>query len=196
MFRLIMELSLKKENKVTYPTKTSINFISNVKQKENRMAVILFVVFLLFLAVFTKFGVLDPLARVNEAERAYRVMESEVNTYKDQLKDYEDVQNHYNEIVGTFLTETEASFLDRTDIIKMVDEDIKANVDIKSISISGNTVRITTDVSTMDNISSIVNTLLGDSRNSYVNVSTTKADRDSNDEVYADIMVVYSGVVE
>ena len=191
-----MALTLKKENKVAYPTKTSINFISNAQHEANRMAVILFVVFLLFLAIFVKFGVLDPLARVSEAERAYRIMESEVSTYKEQLKDYEDIQNQYNEIVGTFLTETEASYLDRTDIIKMIEEDIKANVDIKSISISGNTARITTDVSTMDNISSIVDTLLADSRNSYVNVSTTRADRNSNDEVYADIMVVYSGVVE
>ena len=143
---------------------------------------------------FVKFAVINPLNKVNEAERQYRQMEAQLNSYKEELSDYNEVLELYNEKVGSFMSETEASYLDRTDIIKMVEDDIKANVNIQSIAISANTVRVTTDVSSMDNISSIVEILLSDTRNSYVTVTTTQANKDSNDLVYADIIVVYSGV--
>ena len=188
-----MELTLKKEN-VNYPEKRSINFISNEQRKNNRNAIIVFVLFLIFLAFFVKFAVINPLNKVNEAERQYRQMEAQLNSYKEELSDYNEVLELYNEKVGSFMSETEASYLDRTDIIKMVEDDIKANVNIQSIAISANTVRVTTDVSSMDNISSIVEILLSDTRNSYVTVTTTQANKDSNDLVYADIIVVYSGV--
>lgn len=190
-----MELSFKKkENKVNYPTKTTINFISNQQQKNDRRAIIGFIIFLLFLAVFVKFAVLDPLNKVNKAEGVYRSMESQLNSYKTALADYDDVQNRYNELVGSFMTESETSYLDRIDIIKMVEEDVMKYVEVRSIAISGNTVRVSTDTSTMDNISNIVNILLNDSRNSYVTVTTAQANKDVKDMVYANLVIVYSGV--
>lgn len=190
-----MELSFKKkENKVNYPTKTTINFISNQQQKNDRAAIIGFVVFMLFLGIFVKFAVIDPLNKVNQAEAVYRSMESQLNSYKTALADYEDVENRYNELVGSFMSESEASYLDRIDIIKMVEEDVMKYVEVRSIAISGNTVRVSTDTSTMDNISNIVNILLNDSRNSYVTVTTAQANKDVKDMVYANLVIVYSGV--
>ena len=191
-----MELSLKKEKKVNYPTKTTINFISDAQSKQNRAALIGFAIFLVFFALFVKFAIIDPLAKINEAQAAYNEMNSQLDVYRNELKDYADVQARYNEVVGTFMSDNEASYLDRTDIIKMINEDIKENVDIQSITISGNTARVKTGVSSMDTVSSIVDILVNDSRNSYVTVSTTQADNNSNEQVYADIVVNYSGVAE
>lgn len=182
-----------KEKKINLPSKKSINFISDRTTKVNRISIIAFVVFLLFLALFVKFGVIDPLARVNRAEAVYRSMEAQLNGYKEQLKDYDKIDAEYNEMVGSFLSETELSYLDRMDIIKMVEEDIKSRVAIQSITLSGNTVRVVTGMTTMNNVSDIVSVLDHDTRNSYVTVTTAQADSDNKEKVTANIVVSYSG---
>ena len=185
-----------KSNKTNYPSKTTINFISNKQAKNDKIALIAFAVFLLCLAVFVKLAVLNPLAKISAAEKNYRIMEAQLDSYRDQLKDYSEVEAKYNEMVGSFLTDTELSYLNRLAIIDMIKEDVMNYVDIKSWSISNNTIRITTGDTTMDTVSRIVNVLNTDSRNSYVNVTTTKAEKDSNDYVVANIVVTYSGAGE
>ena len=69
------------ERKLTYPTKTAINFIRNEKA-EKKPALIGLFVFLLFLALFVKFGIVDPLNRVKEAEKAYKLMDAQLDTYR------------------------------------------------------------------------------------------------------------------
>ena len=194
-FNLNKEIGFK-SNKTSYPTKTTINFISNKQAKNDKIALIIFAIFMLCLAVFVKLAVLNPLSKINQAERNYRIMEAQLDTYRDQLKDYNEVEAKYNELVGSFLTDTELSYLNRLAIIDMIEDDIMKFVDVKSWAISNNTIRITTGNTTMDTVSKIVNVLNTDSRNSYVNVTTTKAEKNANDYVVANIVVTYSGAGE
>lgn len=184
------------KGKTDYPTKTTINFISNKQAKNDRTALIAFAVFLVLLAIFVKFAVLNPLQRINEAERNYRIMESQLDNYRKQLADYDKIQEQYNEMVGSFLSDDELACLNRLAIIEMIEEDVRDNVAVQSWTISNNTVRITTGNTTMDTISKIVNILNTDKRNSYVNVTTTKTENDSHDYVVGNIVVTYSGAGE
>ena len=157
------ELSFKK-NKNNLPSKTSINFIVDTETKTNRISIVLFLVFLVLLGIFTKFAVIDPLAKVAKAEREYREAEKQLDVYRNELSNYAEVAAEYNEKVGTFLTDSERSYLDRTEILAMIKEDIFSHVNVKSISISGNTVRVSTATTTMDLISDITQILLDDPR--------------------------------
>lgn len=190
-----MELNLikKKETKVVYPSKTSINFISDSTKRNNRIALITFIVFLLFLGLFVKFAIVDQIAKVSKAESEYNTYASQIETYKKELENYSEIKAEYDEKVGVFLNDEEKSYGDRMAILKMIDQDVKAYVTVKSINISSNTIRITTDVSSMSTISDVVKVLLNDERNYSVNVKTTKADQDTDDLVTADIIVVYGG---
>ena len=176
-----------------YPTKRTINFISNKQEKSDRLSVILFAVFLLFLALFVKFGVVDQLNKVSRAESAYAILEGRLNSLKSELSDYDAVSNEYNEIIGNFLNDNERSYMDRTDILKMVQQDVMANVEIKSISISGNRIRISTGVTTLNTVSEIVKILDEDTRNASVTVKSTKADSTYSERVTAEIEILYSG---
>ncbi|MBQ6492458.1 MAG: hypothetical protein IJI92_01120 [Erysipelotrichaceae bacterium] len=185
-----------KKEKINLPSKKTINFISDRTARNNRMALIIFGVFMVLLLIFTKFCVLDPMAKVAKAEAAYNQMNAQLNEYRNQLSDYDKVQDEYNEMVGSFLTETELSYNDRMDMIRMVEKDIKDVVDIQSITVSNNTIRVTTGMTTMDTVSHIVGILDADSRNSYVTVTTTQTERDSSEYVYADLIINYSGAGE
>ena len=95
-----------KKEKINLPSKKTINFISDRTARNNRMALIIFGVFMVLLLIFTKFCVLDPMAKVAKAEAAYNQMNAQLNEYRNQLSDYDKVQDEYNEMVGSFLTET------------------------------------------------------------------------------------------
>ena len=184
------------EKKIVYPSKTAINFIRNEKSVSNKKALIGFAVFLLLLGLFVKFMVIDPLNRVAEAERAYNMMDAQLDVYRQQLSNYNEVQEEYNDLVGSYLNENELSYQDRIKILDMISKDIAAYVDVRSIAISGNTVRVSTATTTLGRVSEIVQVLLNDSRNSYVTVKTTQTDSKNSDIVEADLVVVFSGVSE
>ena len=65
--------------------------------------------------------------------------------------------------------------------------------DIKSISISGNRIRISTGVTTLNTVSEIVKILDEDTRNASVTVKSTKADSTYSERVTAEIEILYSG---
>ena len=193
---MALNLNLKKE-KIALPKKRTINFISDRTEKNNRMALILFAIFMVCLAVFVKFAVIDPLNKVAKAERVYNEMERQLDAYRSELANYDEVQSEYNEMVGSFLTETELSYQDRIDMLNMVERDVRDYVEIQSVTISNNTIRVQTGKTTMDTVSHIVNVLDSDSRNSYVTVTTTQTEKsDTTDYVYANLIINYSGAGE
>ena len=161
------------------------------------MALILFAIFMVCLAVFVKFAVIDPLNKVAKAERVYNEMERQLDAYRSELANYDEVQSEYNEMVGSFLTETELSYQDRIDMLNMVERDVRDYVEIQSVTISNNTIRVQTGKTTMDTVSHIVNVLDSDSRNSYVTVTSTQTEKsDTTDYVYANLIINYSGAGE
>ena len=193
---MALNLNFKKE-KLVLPKKKTINFISDRAEKTNRMAVILFAIFMVCLAIFVKFAVIDLLNKVAAAERTYNEMERQLDVYRKELANYNEVQDQYNEMVGNFLTETELSYQDRIDMLNMVERDIRDYVEIQSITMSNNTIRVLTGQTTMDTVSHIVNVLASDSRNSYVTVTTTQTDNaDRTDYVYANLIINYCGAGE
>lgn len=187
---LKMEIG-KKES--PFPTKTSINFISDIQEKRNKTALILFPVFLVILFLFVYFCVIGPLNKVNEAEQKYNAISRQNEAYKKELEDFEEVKREYNELTGNFLNETESAYFERTEIIDMIEEDILNVTELQSIQITGNIIRITTGATTLNDVSSIVETLLSDNRIADANAKTAKASENNSDIYTAVLEIVYGG---
>lgn len=185
---------LNKEIKLTkdvYPTKRSINFIKDDEAKQNKISLITFIVFILVLGLFTKFGVLDTISKTNKLESDYNSQQATINSLNEQLASYDELNEKYNEMIGDFLTEDEANSLNRMDIIALLDEDIMPYVDITNFSISGNQISVYTGVTDLNTVSQVLNILQNDSRTSYVSISRTLADSDDSSQVTADIEITY-----
>lgn len=186
-----MEIGKKKDSQ--FPTKTSINFISDIQEKRNKTALILFPIFLVFLALFVYFCVITPLNKVNEAEQKYNAILRQNKAYKEELANNEEVLKAYNELTGNFLNETESAYFERTEIIEMIEEDILGITELQSIQINGNVVKIATGATTLNDVSSIVDTLLNDSRIADANAKTAKASETNSDIYTAVLEIVYGG---
>ncbi|MDD6726219.1 MAG: hypothetical protein PUE16_02595 [Lactimicrobium massiliense] len=183
--------------KVHYPSKKVMNFVHDEQAKTDRHAIVVFIIFLLFLAVFTKLFVINPLNKVNQLESNYNQMAAQVQQYQETLGNYDSVKAAYDDKAGSFLSDDEKQELNRTDILDMIQEDVAPYVGISSIKIAGAQVSVFTDDTTLDTVSGIIARLQADSRNGYVTVTTTSSsDQSNNDLVQADIEITYGSVAE
>lgn len=178
--------------KVHYPSKKVMNFVHDEQTKTDRHAIVIFIIFLLFLALFTKLFVINPLNKVNQLESNYNQMAAQVQQYQETLGDYDSVKAAYDDKAGSFLSDDEKQELNRTDILDMIQEDVAPYVGISSIKIAGAQVTVHTDDTTLDTVSGIIARLQSDARNGYVTVTTTSSsDQSNNDLVQADIEITY-----
>ncbi len=183
---LSKEVSLKK---VSYPTKKTMNFVVDKEAENNKKSVIVFGVFLVLLALFTKFGVIDTLSKTSALESEYNTTNEQIATLNEELKNYDSVQEKYNSLVGSFLSDSEKLCLNRTDILKMVDEDVIPYVSITNITITDEKVNVYTSLTDLNTVSKVVDILQKDDRTTYVTVSSTVADGDNSGKVSATIEI-------
>ncbi len=183
---LTKEITLKKEN---YPTKRTMNFVVDKEAQNNKISLICFGIFLVFLVLFTKFGVIDSITKTNILESNYNSSNSALNTLREELSDYDEVEEQYDTLVGSFLTDEEKSSLNRLDLVRMIDEDVLPYVDVTNFSITGNTITVYTGVTDLNTISRVVTILQEDSRTQYVTVNRALAKTEESTKVTADIEI-------
>ncbi len=181
-----------KINKDVYPSKKTMNFISDKQSKTNKLSIVIFVFFMILLLIFTKFFVIDTVSKTNDLISAYNANKSELNSLNEKLSDYEQVEEKYNELVGVFLNDDEKNCLNRTDIIKLLDDDVLPYVEITNFTISSNSVNVYTGVCSLNTISNVLSILQNDDRTHYVTINRTVADSEDNSLVSAEILITFA----
>lgn len=190
---------LKKDIQVgnsSYPTKQTMNFIVDETAKTNKISIGLFIVFLIGLALFTKFGVIDTLNKTSELQSTYNSYTSQIDSLNEQLKNYSEVEEKYNAMIGSYLNEDESSSVYQSDIITLIDEDIIPYVPITNFTINGDDIMIYTGSIDMNTVSNVISRLQNDDRTDYVTLSRTLADSTDSSKVTADIQITYNSHLE
>jgi Tfp pilus assembly protein PilN len=174
-----------------YPTKTSINLLYKEKNTGHQIFVLcMFGIFLVFLAAFTKYLVIDQLARVGEAESRYTQLEEQLAKMEQSTSSYDEVEEQYNHYGSGYLTAEEAARQDRAAMLQVIDSKITVDSGIRSISISENTAVVTVDGVNMNQVADMVSSLEESDIVSYVNVSTAETGDGSTSVVRSDGSVV------
>ena len=184
---LSKEISLKSK-KGSYPTKTSMNFIKEDVSENKTVLTVCSVLFAVF--------VLDPLTKMSKLESDYNALQSQIQALQADTADFNEVKARYNDLVGSFLTEDEKNSLNRTDVLNMIDQDIRSSVDVSSIRIHGNQISVYTAETDLSTVSHVISVLQSDERNDYVTVTTTSSNSSNSTAVTADIEITYHTVVE
>lgn len=178
--------------KPKYPNKQTINFAKEEKNKiDARIQIGGFILFFICLTVFVKFAVIDRLNAANEAKREYVAIEKQIQMLNERTKDYEEIQQDYRKFNSGFLSESEASEVDRVEIIDMVEDCVLDKADIENINITANKVTITIFNTTLPFVSEIVAALEENENTAYVTVSTagTGTSKKQDSTVSANIIV-------
>lgn len=178
---MLKQIGKKGKGKAGYPNKKYINILDGMKPDENRtLEILIFILFLIALAIFTKFGVIDKIAEASAAEAAYNNMQRQITELKEQNADYDKVKKDYSHYGLGYLDDTEILLVDREDVLDLLDKYVLKNADIKTLAVTDNTVTLTVEKTRLNAISSIVKELEADSDVAFVTVNVAGTDRDVN----------------
>ena len=98
--------------------------------------------------------------------------------------------DRFDEAGDYYLTEEEKALQDRLQIFEMLEMYVMPHAQIQSIEISENTVTVIISKTNLNIVSSIVAMLEGDSRTSYVSVSTAQTGEDKNGKTVTANLVI------
>ena len=177
--------------KTKYPEKTSLNLVEKAKtQSKPGVQILLFVIFLVLLAIFVKFMVVDKLVEAYEAETAYMTMQNQIAQLQEANKDYEKVREEYSHYGNGYLNDAERAERDRMEMLKIIDRHVVRRAKVETIEIAENAASLTINEIGLKTVAAMVADLEDEDVVSYVTVSTAGTNKDSNQVVQA-VMTIF-----
>ena len=156
-----------------YPSKQTVNLV--FKERSNNSpsrAIPAFVLFLVFLSLFIRFGVQGQLQKMEAAESALRRAQSDLNGYMEYNSDYDEIKEQYSQYFNDYLNEDEAVLQDRMKVLELLEQCVMTRADMSNIAIQGNVCRVSITDVPLNTISDIVATLEGNPQVQYISVVT------------------------
>ena len=177
--------------KTKYPEKTSLNLVEKAKtQSKPGVQILLFVIFLVLLAIFVKFMVVDKLVEAYEAETVYMTMQNQIAQLQEANQDYEKVREEYSHYGNGYLNDAERAERDRMEMMKIIDKHVVRRSKVETIEIAENAASLTINEIGLKTVAAMVAALEDEDVVSYVTVSTAGTNKDSNQVVQA-VMTIF-----
>ena len=165
-----------------YPSKQTVNLVFRERSINSpSRAIPAFLLFLVFLALFVRFGVQRQLQKMTSAQASLEKVQADLSGLVEYNRDYESVREQYSQYFNDYLNEDEAVLRDRLDVLTLLEECVMNQADLSSISIQGNICRISITDVPLNTISGIVADLESNPQVQYISVST--AATENNEEV-------------
>ena len=165
-----------------YPSKQTVNLVFRERSINSpSRAIPAFLLFLVFLALFVRFGVQGQLQKMTSAQASLEKVQADLSGLVEYNRDYEAVRDQYSQYFNDYLNEDEAVLRDRLDVLTLLEECVMNQADLSSISIQGNICRISITDVPLNTISGIVADLESNPQVQYISVAT--AATENNEEV-------------
>ena len=165
-----------------YPPKQTVNLVFRERSINSpSRAIPAFLLFLVFLALFVRFGVQGQLQKMTSAQASLEKVQADLSGLVEYNRDYEAVREQYSQYFNDYLNEDEAVLRDRLDVLTLLEECVMNQADLSSISIQGNICRISITDVPLNTISGIVADLESNPQVQYISVAT--AATENNEEV-------------
>ena len=165
-----------------YPSKQTVNLVFRERSINSpSRAIPAYLLFLVFLALFVRFGVQGQLQKMTSAQASLEKVQADLSGLVEYNRDYEAVREQYSQYFNDYLNEDEAVLRDRLDVLTLLEECVMNQADLSSISIQGNICRISITDVPLNTISGIVADLESNPQVQYISVAT--AATENNEEV-------------
>lgn len=190
-----------KNKKTKLPSKKSMNLYQIEITDNSWQRVIPYAILIIvFVAAFTKFGVLQRISQLNTLNEQVSEAQSQLDKFNNSLVDYDDVKSEYIRYTNDYMLEEEGKLVDRTRIIGLIGDYVSNIGEIKRYAITNNTVSLEVIVDTLDDVRLIRKQLetvdwIG---RITVNTATKIISSTDKDKVVASIVfdVIYQGELE
>ena len=166
--------SLKKQAPVASKSTMNLAFHESSFRLSRVLPVILVVV--IIAALFAKFGFIDMISKKTAAYAELGQKQEQMQSISAKLAEYDELAAEYGRYSYGWLTETEASLVDRMDLLEILEDTISHAAIIHDFAINNNVVSVNLSDITLDETSALVMNLESDPRVESVTVYSAKAD--------------------
>lgn len=169
------EISFGAPKRVDYPVKTDINLMKAEVTRGNTLVnILLFLVFLVLLALFVKFAVADPLSTGMQSSQALTAAQAKLDALKAENASYTELNQEYSKYILDGLTEEEMNLVDRNDLLDLLSETVMRVTFVSGVKVVGNSVAISCIGVDLQYLSEVVRILDHDERVAYATVSAAQ----------------------
>ena len=181
-----------------YPSKQTVNLVFRERSINSpSRAIPAFLLFLVFLALFVRFGVQGQLQKMTSAQALLEKVQADLNGLVEYNRDYETVREQYSQYFNDYLNEDEAVLRDRLDVLTLLEECVMNQADLSSISVQGNICRISITDVPLNTISGIVADLERNPKVQYISVATAATENNEEGQdrqnVTANVTITLTG---
>lgn len=171
-----------------YPVKTTINLAQRERKRQDLRAVIpTAIVLAVAITLFCKFGVIDRLRTLNQAEAQASRQETLLAETRQRNQDYAQVLEKYRS--SSVAQSTTGGGPDSMECLNLIEHDLLNQSQVSSFTVSSGTITVKLSGVTLDRISSIYSHLMASSLVSGVQVYTAATGRDQSGDVTATMTV-------
>lgn len=174
-------MDLKKEitfgsKKSVYPTKKHANLVKSESSKRNTLLeLLLFVIFLVLLAIVVKFAVVDPLMSSASSSTEVAQAQAQLNAMTAANADYSELTDKYERYVVADMTEAEQSLANRDELVTLLKTKVMNVANLSSVKVVNNVLTITCVSVGLQDVAGLVQSLEADNLVSHVTVSTAQS---------------------
>lgn len=181
--------------KTAYPAKRQMNLYYRPDRTTKPATVALYILFALAVLLgLSKVLVYDLWVDVQEAQRALAAVETQRDSVRQELTNYNEVREQYRRYSAT---EEEQALIDRMEVLAMLDSAIGRTAEMSSILITGDLVQVQFSGVTLAQTAQIVNAVEASPIVAGTVVNTASTTEESGAVVQASIVIqLQKGVAE
>ncbi|MBR4702604.1 MAG: hypothetical protein IKO91_02060 [Oscillospiraceae bacterium] len=167
----------KKASRGKLPVKRSINLIGvGEKRIQMGVAVPAIILILLAAAALSKFGVVDRLIAVSDAEREVSLLRAELNDAYRTLEGYGELAEEYAHYTVSGMSREELSRVDRGKVVELIQRVILPTTTSGTWSLTGNQLSLSITGQTLQEINLLVQALNEEELVDFCTVRTASTD--------------------
>ena len=150
---------LPKKNAVVVPSKKTMNFVHHQSSFNLKKVLPVVLVILIVVAVFVKFGVLDPLDKKTAALNELSLKQEQLASVNAKLTGYDELAKEYGRYSYGWMNETEVNLVSRMDVLALIEERIVPAAIIDNIAVNNNVLTLNIHGITLEQASTMVKSL-------------------------------------
>ncbi len=163
------------------PVKRSINLAAVGVKKMNIAGAVIGIVLIVAAAVlFGKFAVADRLSAMNKAERRVTEMKGRLDEVYRDIASMQNVESDYAHYTFSGMTKEELSRAERSEVITMLENELTAERETSSWTVSGNILTLTVSEDSLETVNNLARRLETYDIVSLCTVSNAEKDEKTN----------------
>ena len=148
-----------KKDAVVVPGKKTMNFVHHQSSINLKKIIPVVLVLIIVIAIFAKFGIMDPLAKKTAAYSQLASKQDQLAAFNAKLADYDELAMEYGRYSYGWMNDTEVNMVSRMDVLNLIEKEIAGKAIIDNMAVNNNVLTLNIHGITLEQASAMVKSL-------------------------------------